>query len=242
MFLLGKGTEVKLNKKQATVLWRLGIDDLTLLPATWKWMSTREGASIQAFSHCLFDDNYPYTSDIYSRLLGDSVFKKLEAWMLGNGYKCYDIYNTIASDCDLALTIANPMWTDEPPRGGFEYKIKHTGIAAQFDFFTKNPAAFGLCIPGGMKPYLNAFESMDAELQAFVVKTTKKCDGCKYCVQTDKTGTRSLAHTSVGFEGREYRLCNYFPGYSYTWTSIDDELADMLIKMLSFMDKFIPNK
>ena len=33
-----------------------------------------------------------------------------------------------------------------------------------------------------------------------------------------------------------------WPRYSYTWTSIDDELADMLIKMLSFMDKFIPNK
>lgn len=65
---------------------------------------------------------------------------------------------------------------------------------------------------------------------------------CRYCVQTDKTGTRPLAYNTISFEGKEYKLCNYFPGYNYSWTSIDDSLVDMLIKMLSFMDKFIPAK
>jgi hypothetical protein len=238
MFLLGRGEDVKLNNKQKAVLSRLGIDDLTALPAAWKWMSAKDNANAAAFSHCLFDANYPYTSDIYARLLGEPGFKRLEQWMLAQGYKRYNVYSVTASDCNLTLSIVNPQWSPEPPRGGFEYKIKHTGIAAQYDDYTRNPASFGLCVPGGMKPYLESFDSMGEELQAFVVKKTKKCDKCGYCVQTDKTGNRPHSHTAVTYEGKEYRLCNYFPGYTYCWKSIDDGLADMLIKMLSFMDQF----
>lgn len=97
---------------------------------------------------------HEYTSEIYARLLGDSAFKKLENWMLAQGYKRFDIYNITSSDCNLSLSIANPKWSEEPPRGGFEYKIKHTGIAAQFDYYVRKPPVFGLCIPNGMKPYL----------------------------------------------------------------------------------------
>ena len=240
MFLLGKGEEVKLNKRQQTILDRLNINDLTNLPAAWQWMSTKENANIVTFSHCLFDDNYPYTSEIYARLLGASAFKKLESWMLAQGYKRFDIHHIIASDCKLTLTIANPKWCSDPPRGGHEYKIKHTGISVQYDDYVKDPAIIGLCIPDGMKPYLATFDSMETSLQAFVVGRTKKCDRCNYCIQTDKTGTRPLAYTAVTFEGEKYQLCNYFPGYGYSWSSIDDNLVDMLIKMLTFMDGFVP--
>ena len=241
MFLIGRGVEVRLSKKQTAVLSRLGIDSIdTLLPA-WKWMSTKDGANIPTFSHCLFDDKYPYTSDIYARLLGESAFKKLEHRMLSEGYRRFDIYDTTASDCNLTLSIVNPKWSMEPPRGGFEYKIKHTGISAQFDYYVMTPPIFGLCIPNGMKPYLEAFDSMDETLRAFVVNQTKKCDMCKYCVQTDKTGSRPLAHTAITYENKDYLLCNYYPGYNYCWNSIDDDLADILIRMLSFMDRFIPS-
>lgn len=240
MFLLGRGEAPKLNKRQRDVLSRLGAGDLADLPAAWRWMATRDGASVPAFSHCLFDEGYPYTSEIYARLLGAPAFKKLEAWMLAQGYRRFNVYDTTASDCDLSLSVVNPAWSAEPPRGGFEYKIKHTGIAAQYDSYTQNPPVFRLCIPGGMKPYLEAFGAMDEALQGFVVERTKKCDRCGYCVQTDKTGARPLAHTVVRFEGRDYRLCNYYPGYNYSWGSIDDQLAEMLMKMLSFMDGFAP--
>ena len=239
MYHLGRGEDIHLNKKQQVVLSRLGINNLSNLPAGWKWMSTRDGANIPAFSHCLFDSGYPYTSEIYARLLGDSAFKRLENWMLGQGYKRFDVYNVTASHCGLSLSIVNPKWSKEPPGGGFEYKIKHTGISARFDPFIKNPQVLGLCIPGGMKPYLESFDLMDKPLQGFVVKQTKQCDMCKYCVQTGKTGTRPLAYTPVKFEGKEYQLCNYYPGYYYCWTSIDDNLADMIIRMLAFMDRFI---
>ena len=242
MFLLGQGSEIKINKRQMTVLSRLGINDLTNLPAAWKWMATKDGANVSTFLHCMFNDNYPYTSEIYGRLLGDSAFKKLESWMLSQGYQRFNIYNVIASDCRLTLTIANPKWNKDPPRGGHEYKTRHTGISAQFDYYVRTPQILGLCIPNGMKQYLEAFDTMDKELQAFVAGRTKKCDMCKYCVQTDKTGSRPMAYTTINFEGNDYQLCNYYPGYSYSWAILDDGLVDTIIKMLFFMDGFIPGK
>jgi hypothetical protein len=240
MFQLGQGSEVTLNKRQQGVLSRLGIDDYSSLPAAWTWMASRKDTHLAAFSYCLFNRNYPYTSDIYAKPLGKTAFKLLEEYLLANGYKRFNIYNVTASDCKLSLTIANPKWSENPPSGGFEYKINHTGISARFDPYVRNPAVFGLCIPGGLKPYLEAFDLMGETMQRFVVERTKKCDACKYCVQTDKTGTRPMAFIPIKFEGNEYPLCTYFPGYNYCWTHIDDGLAEILMQMLSFMDKFAP--
>jgi hypothetical protein len=241
MYLIAQGSAVKFSKRQQNILSKLGINDFTKLPKAWTWMSNRPEASIVTFSHCLFNKDYPYTSEIYACLLGETAFRKLENWMIGQGYKKYDIYKLIGSDCKLSLTYANPLWSDDPPRGGFEYKIRHTGISARYESLVQKPPVFGLCIPNGLKDYLNVFDSMNEKLQKFVIAHTKKCDGCRYCVQTDKTGSRPLVYVKVNHEQNEYNLCPYFPGYSYCWTSIDDDLTNQLIEFLSFMDKYLPD-
>lgn len=237
MFLMGRGSQVKWNKRQKAILSRLGINDFANLPAAWIWLSTRPDSNLTEFSFCLFNKEYPYTSDIYAYLLGEKAFRKLENWMIGQGYRRFDNYNITASDCKLSLTYANPMWSKERPTGGFEYKIRHTGISARYDSCFENPVVFGLCIPNGLKTYLKAFDSANTNIKNFIIKHTKKCDGCRYCVQTDQTGTRSLAVIKVVHEGEEYDLCPYFPGYGYRWHSINNELAEQLIEMLGFMDK-----
>ncbi len=239
MFLAGQNVAVKLNKRQQTILSRLGIHNLDKLPPAWTWMSTRPDSCQVFFTHCLFDKGYPYTSDIYARLLGEKSFRRLEGWMTGKGYKRFDIYNTTASDCKLTLTYANPAWSTERPSGGFEYKIRHTGISAQYDAYTQNPAVLGLCIPGGLTKYLLAFNEMNPEVQRFVVSRAKRCDSCRYCVQTDKTGLRPFASTEIVHKDETYTICPYFPGYRFSWTSIDDDIAEKLIETLSFMDKFV---
>jgi hypothetical protein len=83
---------------------------------------------------------------------------------------------------------------------------------------------------------------MDRNLQKFVTGQTKKCDGCNYCIQTDKTASRPRACIPVTFEQEKYNLCSYFPGYTYCWTGIDDNLADQLIDMLVFMDTYASNQ
>ena len=239
MFLVGQSLDVKLSKRQQVILSRLGINDFGKLPPAWTWMSTRPDACQVFFAHCLFNKDYPYTSDIYARLLGEKSFRKLESWMIGKGYKRFDIYKTTASDCKLSLTYANPLWSAERPGGGFEYKITHTGISAQYDAYTKNPAVFGLCIPGGLKKFLPAFDEMHPEVQHFIISRAKRCDGCRYCVQTDKTGLRPFAAIEVVHKGDKNNICPYFPGYRFSWTSIDDDLTAKLIETLSFMDRFV---
>ena len=243
MFLLGQGSDVKINNRQKIILSRIGIDNFIDLPAAWVWMSIREGTTLTAFSHCLFDKHYSYASDIYMRLLEEQSFRKLKNWMVDHGYNQYDIYDVTASDCKLSLTYANPAWCDDRPGGGFEYKIKHTGISIRYDPHIKHPVVLGVCIPKGlMKPLTESFDLMSESLKAFFIKQTTQCWGCRYCVQTDKTGLRPFAYIPIEYKQAEYNMCTYFPGYSYCWTSIDDDLADALIEMLSFMDKFAPNK
>jgi hypothetical protein len=238
LFLLGRGEAVKLSKRHAKILSLLGIDDIAQLPEAWVWMANRAGADEVAFAYCLFDKEHVYTPDIYARLLGEEQFHRLESWMTERGYKPYDIYNTQWVDYRLTLSYANPAWGDERPRGGNEYKIKHTGISAQYDAYVRTPASLGLCIPYGMKPFLERFDSMDPGLKEFVIGRTKKCDGCRYCVQTDKSGKRPLARISVSDGNAEYKLCPYYPGYSYTWTAVDESAVNDIIRMLDFMDGF----
>ena len=237
MYLMGQSAEVKLSKREQVILSRLSVD-VDQLPAAWVWMATRENSNLISFKHCLFDAVYPYTSELYAKLLGESAFKRLEQWMLERGYQRFDIHDTTASDCKLSLSIVNPKWSKDRPSGGFQYKVRHTGIAALHDHYARHPGTIGLCIPNGFKLFLEHFDSMDEALRQFVIECTKTCDGCRYCVQTDKTGSRPLAHIPVTFEGKTYALCPYFPGYWFCWTQLDDELVDKLTNMLAFMDRF----
>ncbi len=238
MFLLGQGETVKLNKRQKVILEHLGIKDVNELPSAWKWMATRPEADMESFSHCFFKKDYPYTSDIYASLLGAEEFYKLEKWMIERGYEPHVIKDSPATDCKIILTYANPVWSKEKPKGSFEYKIKHTGICVRYDPYFQEPCIMGICIPNGLKTYLEHFDDMEDALKNFVVTYTKKCDGCKYCVQTDKTGQRPLASIHVEHKEEKVLLCPYFPGFTYCWTRLDANLVDSIIEMLDFMDQF----
>jgi hypothetical protein len=133
MYLVAKGSVVKFNKRQQIVLSKLGINDFSKLPKAWIWMSNCPESNVITFSNCFLKNDYLYTLDIYARLLGEQAFRKLENWMIEQGYKRFDIYNVTASDCKLSLTYANPLWSNESPNGGFEYKIRHIGISALYD-------------------------------------------------------------------------------------------------------------
>lgn len=238
MFLLGQGEHVNLNKRQKEIFARLEIEDTLHLPTAWEWMASRPGTDLERFAHCFFKTGYPYTSDIYANLLGNTAFHKLENWMLERGYLRYDIKDSPATDCKIILTYANPSWSKDAPKGSFEYKIKHTGISVRYDPYFKEPCVLGVCIPNGLKTYLEHFGEMDPKLRDFALRNTKKCDGCRYCVQTDKTGNRPLSSIGVEHEGNQYLLCPYFSGFTFCWTSIEEGLADKIIALLDFMDRF----
>lgn len=238
MYAMGAGEAVKLNKRQAVVLARLGMAPGEPLPDAWVWMSTRPGASLLAFSRCMFDAEYPYLSDLYARLMGnEAAFRRLEGWMLQHGYERFLITNTTASDDRASLTYANPAWGATPPKGGFEYGMRHTGVSMRYDIYVANPQVLGVCIPGGMKAFLEKFGEMDAGLQAFVASRNKPCNNCGYCTQTDKTGKRAKAFVPIEHDGKKYAMCTYFQGGRFCFSALTDELVDMIIAFLGFMDE-----
>lgn len=125
-----------------------------------------------------------------------------------------------------------------PLKGGFQYKVNHIGVSMYYEPLVKMSASYSLCIPS-MKKLLSFFYDMEDDLKQFILLMTKKCDNCRYCVQTDKTGTRERACISVERENEKYSLCPYFPGYSYTFDHFDGQIVDYMIKLLVFMDEHL---
>jgi len=241
MFHAGQGLEVKFKKKHLHLLLLVGVNDINDLPTAWKWMATRPGANISAFTYCLFKQGHVYSSAIYKEIFSKDAFEKLDNWMHKNGYKQYDIYDSTGSDCKLSLSYINPAWSTDQPNGGYQYKIKHTGVAAELDYSLEPPAVLGLCIPKNlMKPLTESFELMNDSLKEFFIKQAIKCWDCKYCVQTDKMGKRPLANVKVIHKQTDYKICTYIPGYSFNWSNLDIETTDNIIELLNYMDTFIP--
>ncbi len=238
LFALARGEDVKLNKRQKAVFSRLSIEEGGALPAAMQWMASRPGADVVSFSHCFFRGADSHISEIYAALLGDSAFLHLEKQMLERGYRRYVIGDAAGTKCKMVLRYANPAWGEEKPGGSFEFKVKHTGITVRYEPWFRESCIMGVCIPGGMKQYLEHFTEMEAPLKAFVWERTKKCNGCRYCVQADRTGQRPLAAIPVEFGTETASLCPYFPGYSFCWTRIDEALAGQIIRLLDFMDRF----
>lgn len=238
MFDRGRQEGVRYTGREKRILARLGIPQEDEPSDVWRWMATRPGADVTSFSHAFFKRDHPYLRGILPRLLGDeTTFHRLEDGMLERGYQRME--RTDGSS--LSLSYVNPVWSDDVPGESFLYKVKHTGISIQYDPYVAHPAVLGLRIPLGMKPWLEAFRQMNPSLQGFVARHTKVCDACRYCVQTDKTGTRPLAFVTVEQDGIEQRFCPYFPGFRFCWTECDDALVDSILAFLDFMDGFAPH-
>ena len=234
----------RMNKKHQFLLEKLDINirvskEETVLSSdvysrvfeAWIWMTTRPGASLFKFSRCLFAEGYPYAEGVFARLSGDEdSFHRLKTYLENKNYQRL-------ANWDAGTSLDYYKWQDEqqPLKGGFQYGIQHIGISMSYDNLVFRPAVFALCIPK-MGNLLLQFSSMEQDLKDFVVARTKKCDGCRYCVQTDKSGKRELAKIAITNRGMDYQLCPYFPGYNFCWEELDTILVDNMILMLEFMD------
>lgn len=235
----------KVSKKYLVILEQCGLshaeesnkcvfstDNKELFHA-WKWMSERSEASLLSFSRCLFNTGYTYTSEVFSKLLGDTdAFNELEKYLQDNDYIRID-----NRDSQIALDyVKNYGKKDMPVKDSWAERT-HGGISLKYHNYVSRPACVSLRVPSN-KDILSNFELMEDELKAFVVRSNKKCDNCRYCVQTDKTGTRELVYISVNFD-REYKLCPLFPGFDYCWDYMDHELAANMIRHLTFINRIL---
>jgi hypothetical protein len=207
--------------------------------SAWTWLAEAAGHEPRTgkagvppvrFSHCLYSDTYPYGREVLIGLAGDSTgLPALVEFLEEAGY-------SVACNRNNEL---NVDWVksygkaDEPLKGWWGERTRG-GISIEHDWLRVHPIFFGLRIPE-FKTLVQRFDAMPEQVQAFVVRHTKHCDCCGYCTQTDKTGKRPRSLMTVEHDGSQ-DLCLMFPGFGYTWQSIDDAVASDIQAFLTFVD------
>lgn len=195
------------------------------------WMAEEKEKRQWDNAAALFNNDNFSMSQNYRRLCGDA-----EQYDRLADYLEKAEYHVMQGGGSSSLEFLKGKNGGVPEKGGFQYKVNHIGISMNYDPFVKEPASYSVCIPN-MAKLLSFYNEMDEILRKFIVTVTKKCDNCRYCVQTDKTGKREKAYAVTALEGRKYALCTYFPGYYYTFTELNELIVGCMIKILSFMDE-----
>ena len=205
---------------------------LALQPVQWPHTLTPPRTSLLLFSRAIFDQEHPYMGGVFRPLLGNSAaFDRLIAYLEQHNYtRLENREDTITLDYvkehDKKPSIVKGPWSERT----------HSGIGMQYDYKVAHSACFALRVPMHRR-LLACFDHMPAPVQAFVANHNKKCDGCNYCIQTDKTGKRPMIYTQVRYAGEDIKLCPLYPGYNYVWETIDDALAEGIIGFLDFIDE-----
>lgn len=187
------------------------------------------------FSRGIFDVTAPWSREVFSNMFADrNPFDTLIDFLEQNGYKRIDNkeYNNQIS---LDYIKSYGKYEDELKWAWAERT--HSGIEVVYEEIKKNQPLISLRIPY-FGEILKDSEKMNQQVKDFVISRTKKCDGCRYCVQTDKTGKRPFAYISID----EYKLCPLFAGFQYRWKSLNDKTVEGMIEMLKFIDEIFADR
>lgn len=112
----------------------------------------------------------------------------------------------------------------------------HSGIEVSFEELRLEPCFIWIRMPM-FKKILEHINEIPVETAKFISDWIKTCDGCRYCIQTDKTGTRPLAATDINGS----KKCPYYPGFSMNWRNLSPELSNNILAVLDAVDKILCN-
>ena len=224
------------NRKDRLLLWST---EHPQLADGWKLLSAAAKASDNPgflFSRAIFNPANAKAVEVFRALAVDrNAFALLESYFNNNGYKLVELREGMSVDW-----VKTYGKKEEPLKAHWAEHV-HGGLSIVYDYRRANPVVYGLRLPM-FRELLGRFDEMEDEVKALVVARTKKCDGCGYCTQTDKTGKRPRQIVTVQHRGQEYDLCTLFPGFSYIWTKVDEAEAKRMIGLLEFTDRVFAQK
>lgn len=166
---------------------------------------------VAAFARCMFDPSLPYGTGVFAFLSGnEALFLSLEEWLSANGYARKDVVSETGSRIEWSKPLT---------------KKDDIGLNTWFDYRKMHPVIFELRIPR-FRDVLQRYDGMDARLQGLILERTKPCDGCGYCVQTDREKRKRMTFTAE-HNGRQHQICPFFPYLNWHYL---DENALMAIK------------
>lgn len=169
------------------------------------------------FLHGRFMDKKYTAAEMFSKASDSALISELEQYFLEKGYTCKN--NEIAVG-----------YEKEYPRK----QKAHMNIF--YDWRKVNPMIFEFKAPHFSK-VLKFYDQMDAELKAMVFNRTKICNGCGYCIQTDKTGKRPRLTLLLELNDDTKPKCPLFP--SFVWGSVNKEMISKVKNLFDFAESVL---
>lgn len=218
-------------RKFEVVIWSDGLPGLAEGWAALARQTQNDPNWLALFSRSIFNVAQPRSVETYRTIAGDAdAFDKLVSFFNDNSYNLVE--NSEGISVDWVKSYAK---TDGPLKSNWAERSRG-GLSVVYDNRRRNPVIYGLRLPM-FREVLQRFDGMGERVKALVMARTKKCDGCGYCTQTDKTGKRPRQIVAVEYKGQGYELCALYPGFSYVWTKLDGGIVDDMIGLLAFMDE-----
>lgn len=187
------------------------------------------------FSRGVFDAEATWLQEVFGTMFVDrKPYDRLMTFLQVNNYQRID--NKEHSPQISIDYIKCYGKIDDPLKAAWGERT-HGGIEFTYEECRKHQSLIGLRIPY-FSEILKNHEKMNEKLKGLVIYKNKKCDGCRYCVQTDKTGKRPFAFVDI--DG--HKLCTMFAGFMYVWRELDDLGTDCIIEMLTFIDELFADR
>lgn len=235
------GCEIKKKQMARLQLFGLKLDNCILVHekynemfAAWKYMSSRNEVSFIEFSRCMFAKDHAYMEEIYAALFQKEAINKLSGYFLQHSYNRYELARDKYT-LDYVKNIADNAKGKAAPLGNSLFgDPNHIGLSFEYRPDVTVPQYAVLRIVK-MKEILNQIENAPESVKEFVLKYQKKCNNCKYCTQTDKSGKKPKQVVVVD----NIEICALYPGFNFCFTKIDDKQVTDIIDLIEFMVKVL---
>lgn len=166
------------------------------------------------FLHGRFMGKKYTAAEMFGKVSDPVLISELEQYFFEKGYNCnhYDI---------------GVKYEKEYPKKQMAY------MKIYYDWKKVNPLIFDFKAPHFSR-ILKFYDQMDDELKDMVFNKTKTCDGCGYCVQTDKTGKRPKLAQRLEFNGVAKLKCPLFP--SFEWDKVNIKMISKVKMLFDFAE------
>jgi len=192
------------------------------------------------FLHGIFNPRTSYTTEIFR-----NIFENKEAYDKLINY--FDKNNFIRLDnkehsggmkCDKVSFDYIKFYGKPEGKIGSCWKTKNfSGIEIIYDELTKSQTRIGIHLPFFSEILENA-DKMSESLKKYVSEQNK-CNGCRYCVQMDKTKKKPLRFIKLG----KNNICPVFTfGYQYNHFYEGMWLPDAVSELMDFIDKLFADR
>lgn len=167
-----------------------------------------------AFLHGSFNGKQYSAAELFSRVSRAQDIEELENYFIAKGYHCE--YN------ELQVTYEK------------EYPKKQKALMrVQYDWRRQNPLLFVFKSPR-FSEVIKTYDQMDDALKELVFYRTKTCDGCGYCVQTDKTGKSPILSLMLEYDSVKLMKCPLFPALH--WNKPTPAMQHLVKKLFDYSE------